>query len=236
MNFLVVIVIEIVVTGKLKMNNTLHYTKCISFLTILSLPAPLIQDLQRINPQWVTWLKQHYISKTKIRLEEIPFYVPNQVFAAIYKKILAREDLAGIFSTNLFYMEVLDRVYFEKPYLYIPADASEIYIHHTSFKKHRAGYLPRSILNKLKVLPKGIYALFARYDGSMRLLAYLTEQEFQNRKDMKGFDARDIEVGKFCRQVGLEKMECYIKGAGEKCSGGFVVEIGAGIFDMRYVK
>ena len=217
------------------MNKALNQARAISFLTLLSLDNIPLKDLRRISPDWVLWLQDYYKGQGKIKLENIPFYINLRQFESVFKKILVKDDLPN-FSIHLSSVEEIDGYYTESDFLYIPADVNELYLYNSSLKHHTHSYLPQSILRKLKVLPTGLIVILAKYDSSMRVLTYLTSNEWVEGKFEQSFSEREIAVSKFCRDNSLEKMQVFRCKAGQKVQKGFVLGIEGNILDMRWVK
>ena len=154
------------------MNKALSQARAISFLTLLSLDNIPLKDLRRISPDWVLWLQDYYKSQGKVKLENIPFYINLRQFDSVFKKILVKDDLPN-FSIHLNLVGEIDGYYVESDFLYIPADINELYLYNTSLRGHTHSYLPQSISRRLKMLPKGLIIILAKYDDSMRVLTYM---------------------------------------------------------------
>ena len=217
------------------MNKALNQARAISFLTLLSLDNIPLKDLRRISPDWVLWLQDYYKSQGKIKLENIPFYIKLKQFETVFKKILVKDDLPN-FSIHLSSVEEVDGYYVESAFLYIPADINELYLYNTSIKAHTHSYLPQSILRKLKVLPKGLIVILAKYEGSMRVLTYLIHSEWVEGKFEQSFSEREIAVNKFCRDNSMEKLQVFRCRAGQTVQKGFVLGVGGNVLDMRWVR
>lgn len=222
-------------SGKLEMNKSLNQAKAISFLTLLSLNKIPLKDLRRISPDWVLWLQDYYKGKDKVKLENIPFYIKLKQFETVFKKILVKDDLPN-FSMHLVSMDELDEISAENDFLYIPADVNELYLYNTSLQTHKHSYLPQSILRKLKVLPKGLIVVLAKYDSSMRVLSYVIDREWVEGKFEQSFSEREIAVSKFCRDNSMEKLQVFRCRAGQKVQKGFVLDVDENVLDMRWVR
>ena len=217
------------------MNNKLSQARAISFLTLLSLDNIPLKDLRRISPDWVLWLQDYYKSQGKIKLENIPFYINLRQFESVFKKILVKDDLPN-FSIHLSSVEEIDEYYAESDFLYIPADVNELYLYNTSLRGHKHSYLPQSILKKLKVLPKGLLVILAKYGSSMRVLSYLIHPEWVEGKFEQSFSEREIAVNKFCRDNSMEKLQVFRCKAGQEVQKGFVLGVEGSMLDMRCVR
>ena len=217
------------------MNNKLNQARAISFLTLLSLDSIPLKDLRRISHDWVLWLQDYYKGKDKVKLENIPFYIKLQQFESVFKKILVKDDLPN-FSTHLISVEECNEYYTESDFLYIPADINELYLYNSSLKHHTHSYLPQSILRKLKVLPKGLIVILAKYDSSTRVLTYLIHSEWVEGKFEQSFSEREVVVNKFCRDFDLEKAQVFRCRAGYKVTSGFVLGLGGNISNMKWIK
>lgn len=222
-------------SGKLEMNKSLNQAKAISFLTLLSLDKIPLKDLRGISPDWVLWLQDYYKGKDKVKLENIPFYIKLKQFETVFKKILVKDDLPN-FSMHLVSVEECDEYYSGADFLYIPADVNELYLYNSSLKLHTHSYLPQSILKRLKVLPKGLIVILAKYGSSIRVLIYLTSKEWVEGKFEQSFSEREIAVNKFCRDSDLEKMQVFRCKSGQKVSNGFVLGLDESVLDMRWVR
>ena len=216
-------------------SKALSQARAISFLTLLSLDSIPLKDLRRISPDWVLWLQDYYKSQGKIKLENIPFYINLRQFESVFKKILVKDDLPN-FSIHLSSVEECDEYYSGADFLYIPADTNELYLYSTPVKAHKHSYLPQSILKRLKVLPKGLIVILAKYDGSMRVLSYLISNEWVEGKFEQSFSEREIAVSKFCRDNSTEKLQVFRCKAGQKVQKGFVLGVEGNMLDMRWVK
>ena len=226
---------QIIVTGKLRMNKALNQARAISFLTLLSLDSIPLKDLSRISPDWVLWLQDYYKSQGKIKLENIPFYINLRQFESVFKKILVKDDLPN-FSIHLSSVGEIDGHYAENDFLYIPADVNELYLYNTSLKHHKHSYLPQSILKRLKMLPKGLIIILAEYDSSMKVLSYLIHSEWVEGKFEQSFSEREVAVNKFCRDNSMEKIQVFRCKSGQKVQKGFVLDVEGNVLDMRWVK
>ena len=217
------------------MNKALNQARAISFLTLLSLDSIPLKDLRRISHDWVLWLQDYYKGKDKVKLENIPFYIKLKQFEPVFKKILVKDGLPN-FSMHLVSMNELDGYYAENDFLYIPADVNELYLYSTSLQGHKHSYLPQSILRKLKVLPKGLIVILAKYDSSTRVLTYLIHSEWVEGKFEQSFSEREIVVNKFCKDNSMEKLQVFRCRAGQKVQKGFVLGVGGNVLDMRWVR
>ena len=215
--------------------KALNQARAISFLTLLSLDNIPLKDLRRISPDWVLWLQDYYKSQGKIKLENIPFYINLNQFESVFKKILVKDDLPN-FSIHLSSVEEIDGCYAESDFLYIPADVNELYLYNTSLRGHRHSYLPQSILRKLKVLPKGLIVILAKYEGSMRVLTYLIHSEWVEGKFEQSFSEREVIIHKFCMDFDLEKAQVFRCKSGQKVQKGFVLGINENMLDMRWIR
>lgn len=217
------------------MNKSLNQARAISFLTLLSLDMIPLKDLRRISPDWVLWLQDYYKGKDKVKLENIPFYIKLKQFETIFKKILVKDDLPN-FSIHLSSVREIDGYYSGADFLYIPADVNELYLYNTSLRTHKHSYLPQSILRKLKLLPKGLIVILAKYNSSMRVLSYIIDSEWVDGKFEQDFSTREIAVNKFCRDGDLEKMQVFRCKSGQKVSKGFMLGLEESVLDMRWVR
>ncbi len=217
------------------MNKALIQARAISFLTLLSLDSIPLKDLRRISPDWVLWLQDYYKSQGKIKLENIPFYIKLKQFETVFKKILIKDDLPN-FSIHLSSVGEIDEISAENDFLYIPADVNELYLYSTSMRGHRHSYLPQSISRRLKLLPRDLIVILAKYGGSMRVLTYLISKEWVEGKFEQSFSEREIAVNKFCRDTSMEKAQVFRCKAGQEVQKGFVLGINENMLDMRWVK
>ena len=217
------------------MNKALIQARAISFLTLLSLDSIPLKDLRRISPDWVLWLQDYYKSQGKIKLENIPFYVKLRQFESVFKKILVKDDLSN-FSTHLISVEECNEYYTESDFLYIPADVNELYLYSTSLRGHKHSYLPHSILKRLKMLPKGLIIILAKYGGFTRVLTYMLDKEWVEGKFEQSFSEREIAVSKFCRDNSMEKLQVFRCWGGQKVQKGFVLGVAGNVLDMRWVR
>ena len=217
------------------MNKALSQARAISFLTLLSLDSIPLKDLRRISPDWVLWLQDYYKSQGKIKLEDIPFYINLRQFESVFKKILVKDDLPN-FSIHLSSVEEIDGYYAENDFLYIPVDVNELYLYNSSMRGHRHSYLPQSILKRLKMLPKGLIIILAKYDDSMRVLTYMIHSEWVEGKFEQSFSEREIAVNKFCKDNSMEKMQVFRCKDGQTAQKGFVLGINENVLDMRWVR
>ena len=217
------------------MNKALNQARAISFLTLLSLDSIPLKDLRRISPDWVLWLQDYYKSQGKIKLENIPFYINLRQFESVFKKILVKDDLPN-FSIHLSSVEEVDGYYSGADFLYIPADVNELYLYNSSMRGHRHSYLPQSISRRLKLLPRGLIVILAKYGGSMRVLTYLISKEWVEGKFEQSFSEREIAVNKFCRDNSMEKLQVFRCRAGQKVEKGFVLGTDGNVLDMRWVR
>ena len=217
------------------MIKALNQARAISFLTLLSLDKIPLKDLRRISPDWVLWLQDYYKSQGKIKLEDIPFYVNLKQFESVFKKILVKDDLPN-FSIHLSSVGEIDEISAENDFLYIPADVNELYLYSTSLRGHKHSYLPQSILKRLKMLPKGLIVILAKYDSSMKVLTYMLDKEWSEEKFAQTFSEREIAVNKFCRDNSMEKLQVFRCKAGQKVEKGFVLGVDGSVLDMRWVR
>ena len=217
------------------MNKSLTQARAISFLTLLSLDKIPLKDLRRVSPDWVLWLQDYYKGKDKVKLENIPFYIKLKQFEPVFKKILVKDDLPN-FSIHLSSVREIDGYYAESDFLYIPADVNEVYLYNSSLRGHKHSYLPQSILKRLKVLPKGLIIILAKYDSSMRVLTYLIDKEWAEGNFEQDFSTREIAVSKFCRDNSMEKMQVFRCKAGQKVQKGFVLDVAGNVLDIRWVR
>ena len=216
------------------MNKALNQARALAFLTLLSLDKIPLKDLRRISPDWVLWLQDYYKSQGKIKLENIPFYINLRQFESVFKKILVKDDLPN-FSIHLSSVGEIDEISAEDDFLYIPADVNALYLYNTSLKQHKHSYLPQSSLKRLKLLPRGLIVILAKYEGVMRVLSYLIHSEWVEGKFEQSFSEREIAVNKFCRDNSMEKTQIFRCKAGQKVQKGFVLDIEGNVLDMRWV-
>ncbi len=216
-------------------SKALNQARVMSFLTLLSLDNIPLKDLRRISPDWVLWLQDYYKSQGKIKLENIPFYINLRQFESVFKKILVREDLPN-FSIHLSSVEEIDEISAESDFLYIPADINELYLYNSSMRGHRHSYLPQSILKRLKMLPKGLIIILAKYDSTMRVLSYLIHSEWVEGKFEQSFSEREVIIHKFCMDFDLEKAQVFRCKSGHKVNRGFVLGLGGDISNMKWIK
>ena len=217
------------------MNKALNQARAISFLTLLSLDNIPLKDLRRISPDWVLWLQDYYKSQGKIKLENIPFYINLRQFELVFKKILVKDDLPN-FSIHLSSVEECDEYYSGADFLYIPADINELYLYNSSLKLHTHSYLPQSILKRLKMLPKGLIVILAKYGGFTRVLTYMLDNEWVEGKFEQSFSEREIAVNMFCRDNSMEKLQVFRCKDGQTVQKGFVLDVEGSVFDMRWVR
>ena len=217
------------------MNKALTQAKAISFLTLLSLDNIPLKDLRRISPDWVLWLQDYYKSQGKVKLENIPFYIKLRQFESVFKKILVKDDLPN-FSIHLSSVEECDEYYSGADFLYIPADVNELYLYNSSLRGHKHTYLPQSILKRLKMLPKGLIVILAKYDSSTRVLTYMIDKEWVEGEFEQSFSEREITVNKFCGDNSMEKLQVFRCKAGQKVQKGFVLSVEGNVLDMRWVR
>ena len=217
------------------MNKALTQARAISFLTLLSLDSIPLKDLRGLSPDWVLWLQDYYKSQGKIKLENIPFYINLRQFESVFKKILVKDDLPN-FSIHLSSVGEIDEIGAENDFLYIPADVNELYLYNTSLRGHKHSYLPQSICKRLKMLPKGLIIILAKYEGVVRVLSYLIHSEWVEGKFEQSFSEREIAVNKFCRDNSMEKTQIFRCKAGQKVQKGFVLDIEGNVLDMRWVR
>ena len=102
--------------------------------------------------------------------------------------------------------------------------------------RSKHSYLPQSILRKLKVLPKGLIVILAKYDSSTRVLTYLIHSEWVEGKFEQSFSTREIAVNKFCRDNSMEKLQVFRCRAGQKVQKGFVLGVEGNVLDMRWIR
>ena len=216
-------------------SKALNQARAISFLTLLALNSIPLKDLRRISSDWVLWLQDYYKGQGKVKLENIPFYINLRQFESVFKKILVKDDLPN-FSIHLSSVEEIDGYYSGADFLYIPADVNELYLYNTSLKAHTHSYLPQSILRKLKVLPKGLIVILAKYGGVTRVLTYLIDKEWVEGRFEQSFSEREIAVNRFCRDNSMEKLQVFRCKAGQKVQKGFVLDITKNILEMRWVR
>ena len=168
-------------------------------------------------------------------MENIPFYINLRQFESVFKKILVKDDLPN-FSIHLSSVEEIDRYYAENDFLYIPADINELYLYNTSLKAHTHSYLPQSILKRLKMLPKGLIVILAKYDSYTRVLTYMLDKEWVEGKFEQSFNEREIAVNRFCRDNSMEKLQVFRCKAGQVVQKGFVLDVDENVLDMRWVR
>ena len=217
------------------MNKALNQARVMSFLTLLSLDNIPLKDLRRISPDWVLWLQDYYKSQGKIKLENIPFYIKLKQFETVFKKILVKDDLPN-FSIHLSSVEECDEYYSGADFLYIPADVNELYLYNSSLKHHTHSYLPQSISRRLKMLPKGLIIILAKYGGITRVLTYMLDKEWVEGKFEQSFSEREIAVNKFCRDNSMEKLQVFRCKDGQTVQKGFVLDVEGSVFGMRWVR
>ena len=215
--------------------KALSQARAISFLTLLSLDSIPLKDLRRISPDWVLWLRDYYKGQGKIKLENIPFYINLRQFESVFKKILVKDDLPN-FSIHLSSVGECDGYYSGADFLYIPADVNELYLYNSSLKLHTHSYLPQSILKRLKLLPKGLIVVLAKYEGVMKVLTYLISKEWVEGKFEQSFSEREVAVNKFCRNNTMEKLQVFRCKSGQKVQKGFVLGIDGNVLDMGWVR
>lgn len=217
------------------MNKALNQARAISFLTLLSLDSIPLKDLRRISPDWVLWLQDYYKGQGKIKLENIPFYINLRQFESVFKKILVKDDLPN-FSIHLSSVGEIDEYYSGADFLYIPADVNELYLYNSSLKHHTHSYLPQSISKRLKLLPRGLIVILAKYGSVIRVLTYLIHSEWVEGKFEQSFSEREIAVNKFCRDNSMGKMQIFRCKAGQTVQKGFVLGVAGSVLDMRWVR
>ena len=216
-------------------SKALSQARAISFLTLLSLDSIPLKDLRRISPDWVLWLQDYYKSQGKIKLENIPFYINLRQFESVFKKILVKDDLPN-FSIHLSSVGEIDGHYAESDFLYIPADVNELYLYNSSLKLHTHSYLPQSVLKRLKLLPRGLIVILAKYGSVTRVLTYLIHSEWVEGKFEQSFSEREIAVNKFCRDNSMEKLQVFRCKDGQTVQKGFVLGVAGSVLDMRWVR
>ena len=212
------------------MNKALSQARAISFLTLLSLDSIPLKDLRRISPDWVLWLQDYYKSQGKIKLENIPFYINLRQFESVFKKILVKDDLPN-FSIHLSSVGEIDEIGAEGDFLYIPADINELYLYNSSVKNN-SNYLPKYIIRKLKLIPKNITVILIKYGGRVKVLSYQVDKEGSEQN----FNEREVIIHKFCMDFDLEKAQVFRCKSGYKVTSGFVLGLGGGVLDMRWVR
>ncbi len=210
--------------------KALTQARAISFLTLLSLDNIPLKDLRRISSDWVLWLQDYYKSQGKIKLENIPFYINLRHFETVFKKILVKDDLPN-FSIHLSSVEEIDGYYAGNDFLYIPADANELYLCNSSIKNN-SNYLPKYIIRKLKLIPKNITVILIKYGGRVKVLTYLINKECSEQN----FSESDIIIHKFCRDFDLEKAQVFRCKSEHKINKGFVLGWNEYISNIRWVK
>ena len=210
--------------------KALTQARAISFLTLLSLDNIPLKDLRRISPDWVLWLQDYYKSQGKIKLENIPFYINLRQFESVFKKILMKEDLPN-FSIHLSSVGEIDEISAENDFLYIPADANELYLYNSSIKNN-SNYLPKYIIRKLKLIPKNITVILIKYGGNIKVLSYQVDKEGSEQN----FNEREVIIHKFCMDFDLEKAQVFRCKSGHKVNKGFVLGLGEYISNIRWVK
>jgi hypothetical protein len=210
--------------------KALSQARAISFLTLLSLDSIPLKDLRRISPDWVLWLQDYYKGQGKIKLENIPFYINLRQFESVFKKILVKDDLPN-FSIHLSSVEEIDGYYAESDFLYIPADANELYLYNSSVKNN-SNYLPKYIIRKLKLIPKNITVILIKYGGRVKVLTYLINKECSEQN----FSESDVIIHKFCMDFDLEKAQVFRCKSGQKVQKGFVLDVGGNVLGMRWVR
>ena len=215
--------------------KALNQARAISFLTLLSLDKIPLKDLRMISSDWVLWLQDYYKGQGKVKLENIPFYINLRQFESVFKKILVKDDLPN-FSIHLSSVGEIDEISAENDFLYIPADVNELYLYNTSLRGHKHTYLPQSILKRLKVLPKGLIVILAKYATSMRVLTYMIDKEWVEGEFEQSFSEREIAVNKFCRDNSMEKTQVFRCKAGQEVQKGFVLDVEGNVLDMRWVR
>jgi hypothetical protein len=215
----------------------------ISFLTFLSLQESSEEILSSVNYQWFMWLVEHYSSKDNklTKYLDIPFYVGDRRFDEIFEKINLKEPLANIFYKDMVYFEKIDAYYPEKEYLYIPLENNYSFFTYKkldgSFNTSRNAAKPRKLIRKLITLPDNIIVVGVLYEDSFKLLAYMTLGEFYEKKCSVDISTMNLELGKFCRSVGLDSCESYrveglVKNGKVK---GLVGSCGDDFFNMKLI-
>jgi hypothetical protein len=214
----------------------------ISFLTFLSLQESSEEILSSVNYQWFMWLVEHYRSENIIgKYSEIPFYIADKKFEEIFYKISYKEPLANIFCKDMIYFEKIDAYYPEKEYLYIPLEDDYSFFTYKkldgSFNTSRNAVKPRKLIRKLITLPDNIIVVGVLYEDSFKLLAYMTLEEFYEKKCSVDISTMNLELGKFCRSVGLDMCESYrveglVKNGKVK---GLVGGLDSGFFNMKLI-
>lgn len=220
----------------------------ISFLTFLSLQESSEEILSSVNYQWFMWLVDWYRSENVIKkYSEIPFYIADKKFGVILKKVFCKEPLANLFYKDMVYFEKIDGYYPEKEYLYIPLEDNYSFFTYKkldgSFNTSRSTMKPRKLIRKLITLPDNIIVVGVLYEGSFKLLAYMTLEEFYEKKCSVDISTMNLELGKFCRSVGLDMCESYpiLKTYGIKRdwnnidAGGLVGGLDSDFFNMKLI-
>ena len=210
--------------------KALNQARAISFLTLLSLDSIPLKDLRRISPDWVLWLQDYYKSQGKIKLENMPFYINLRQFESVFKKILVKDDLPN-FSIHLSSVEEIDEIGAGNDFLYIPADANELYLYNTSVKNN-SNYLPKHIIRKLRLLPNRVTVLLLKYGGNIKVLSYQVAKEGSEQN----FNEREVIIHKFCMDFDLEKAQVFRCKSGHKVNRGFVLGLGGDISNMKWIK
>ena len=210
--------------------KALSQARAISFLTLLSLDSIPLKDLRRISPDWVLWLQDYYKGQGKVKLEDIPFYINLRQFESVFKKILVKDDLPN-FSIHLSSVEECDEYYSGVDFLYIPADVNELYLYNSSVKNN-SSYLPKYIIRKLRLLPNRVTVLLLKYGGNIKVLSYQVDKEGSEQN----FNEREVIIHKFCMDFDLEKAQVFRCKSGHKVNRGFVLGLGGGVLDMRWVR
>lgn len=217
----------------------------ISFLTFLSLQESSEEILSSVNYQWFMWLVELYRGRIVVcKYSEIPFYVADKKFEEIFYKLSYKEPLANIFYKDMVYFEKIDGYYPYidiKEYLYIPLEDNYSFFTYKkldgSFNTSRNAVKPRKLIRKLITLPDNIIVVGVLYEDSFKLLAYMTLGEFYEKKCNVDISTMNLELGKFCRSVGMDSCESYrveglVKNGKVK---GLVGSWGDEFFDMKLI-
>lgn len=217
----------------------------ISFLTFLSLQESSEEILSSVNYQWFMWLVKYYRGEILLRKwEEIPFYVSGKKFETLFRRLSSKEPLANIFYKDMVYFEKIDGYYPYldiKEYLYIPLEDNYSFFTYKkldgSFNTSKSTVKPRKLIRKLITLPDNIIIVGVLYEDSFKLLAYMTLEEFYVKKCGVDISTMNLELGKFCRSVGLDMCESYrVEGFVKNGGKGLVGSCGDDFFNMKLIK
>ena len=214
----------------------------ISFLTFLSLPESSEEILSSVNYQWFMWLVEYYRSQSQLKgMSGIPFYTQGSHSTYPIEKIICKEPLANIFYKDMVYFEKIDAYYPEKEYLYFPLEDNYSFFTYKkldgSFNTSRNAVKPRKLIRKLITLPDNIIVVGVLYEDNFKLLAYMTLKEFYEKKCSVNNSIMNLELGKFCRSVGLDMCESYrVEGfiKNDKVKG-LVGSCGDDFFNMKLI-